>query len=325
MTNFKVYKKTLSFSFLIFVVDLLTLLVVVGSATAGFFIANQATDMAILGLFIGLVIGIILASLIGMFVTNRFKAAQISMIAKGVADGELPEHTFKAGFAETRGRFGRIAAFFLIDRAIKGIFRQVSHTINRIGTAVGGDVGNSVTSAVNTAVEILIGYLCDCCLGWIMYRKDINPFKAGCEGAVIFFRHGKTLMKNVGRIFGMGFLSLALVGGGFFGIFLAIFLNFPNMFVTLGNEILEIFKRMGETAPSFISDPTLLTVVACAILGIVLWSIIHSVLIRPFILVGVMRNYMEAGKAHIPTEAEFGELASKSPKFAKLQAKAQGQ
>ena len=59
MTNFEVYKKTLSFSLLKFAVDLFTMVVVAGCMAAGFFIMNTTTDKALIGLAIGLIIGII--------------------------------------------------------------------------------------------------------------------------------------------------------------------------------------------------------------------------------------------------------------------------
>jgi hypothetical protein len=65
-------------------------------------------------------------------------------------------------------------------------------------------------------------------------------------------------------------------------------------------------------------DPNTLMLFICAIGGIVLWSSIHSVLIRPFILVGVLRNFMAAGLNDLPTESDFEELNNKSPKFQKL-------
>lgn len=318
MTNFQVYKKTLSFSFIKFAVDLLALIAVVGASVAGFFIMNQSTNRALIGLAVGLVIGIILATLIEFFISNRIKAAHIAMITKGVTEDKLPDHTTKAGFDEIKGRFGKITVFFLITRAIKGIFNQIGRGINQIGTAVGGDVGNGVTSAINSAIQVVIGYLCDCCLGWVLFRKDINSFKAGCEGAVIFFKHGKTLVKNVGRIFGMGFLSLIVFGGAFFGLSFLILNAIPGLMSTLSNEILELGTRNNWNIPDFVSNVTLLTVIISAILAIVLWSMLHSVIARPFILVGVMRNFMNAGKAHIPNEADFKEVAAKSPKFAKL-------
>lgn len=321
MTNFQVYKKTLSFSFLQFLVDMVALAIVVGLATLGYFLFNNSTDKALLGLVIGAVIGIIIAVLISIFITNRIKAAQISMMVIGVVDNKLPDNTFSAGFESVKGRFGKITAFFVITGLIKSVFRQIGRGVEKIGRAVGGDVGEGVTSAINTAIEILIGYLCDCCLGWILYRKDENSFKAGCEGAVIFFKYGKTLIKNIGRIFGMGALSLIVIAGAFFGIFYLIFMQFPQMFNDLSKEIIEFGTRNTIEIPQFVTDPSTLTIAVAAIFGIVLWSTIHSVLIRPFILVGVLRNFMAAGLENIPTEQDFEELANKSPKFAKMRSK----
>ncbi len=318
MTNFQVYRKTLSFSLVMFLVDILELALVVGCATAGFFMFQSSSEQALIGLAVGLVIGIILAVLVGIFINNRVKAAQIAMMTKGVTENALPEHTYKEGFNEIKGRFGKITAFFFITNAIKGIFRQIGRGINKLGTAIGGDAGNAVTSTIDSAIQTLIGYLCDCCLGWILYRKNENAARAGCEGAVIFFKHGKTLIRNIGRIFGMGLLSLLLIGGAFFGLFYLIFSQFPAMFETLSVEILKAAEGGEGNLPDFVSDPKVLMIVVAAIGGIVIWSMIHKVLIRPFILVGVMRNFMAAGQKDLPSEADFNELDSRSPKFAKL-------
>ncbi len=322
MSNFQVYKKTLSFSLVNFLVDLLSLFIVLGAATGGFFLFEKYTGKAIIGLAVGLVVGIILVVLIGIFIGNRIKAAQISMMTKGVVDGKLPDNVFHEGFNEIRGRFGSITVFFLITHLIKGVFRQIGRGLDRVGRAVGGDVGESVTSIINTAIQVLIGYLCDCCLGWILYRKDVNPFKAGCEGAVIFFKHGKTLIRNIGRIFGMGLLSLVVVAGGLGAILYLIFRQFPDMFNSLSKELIEIATRLDGEIPAWITDPKNLTIFVAVIIAVVIWSILHSVLIRPFILVGVLRNFMAAGIKDIPTEQDFAELENKSPKFAKMRSRA---
>ena len=56
--------------------------------------------------------------------------------------------------------------------------------------------------------------------------------------------------------------------------------------------------------------------------GIVMWSILHSVFVRPFILVGVLRNFIESGKTEKISETDYEELDKKSPKFKKLHAEA---
>ena len=318
MTNFQVYKKVLSFSLLQFVVDLAVLAVIAGLAVGGFFIFdNTASSRAIIGMVVGLVIGIIIAIVVSYLVSNRIKAAQIAMMVKGVTEGELPEQTFKAGFEELKGRFAKITLLFVVMNGIKGIFKQIGRGITGLGQAVGGNVGGSVGSAVDSAIQTLIGYLCDCCLGWVLFRKDENTAIAACEGAVIFFKHGKTLIRNVGRIFGMGLLSLLVVGGAFFGGAYAIFAATGAM-NPLANEIVEAITRSGSEVPVFLQNATAVIIVTAALIGLIMWSILHSVLIRPFILTGVLRNFLEAGKEHLPTEADFKELDSKYPRFAKL-------
>ena len=300
-----------------FLLDLASVILFVGVCTLGFVIGMKASSdgaAALIGLAIGFLLAIIFVTLINIFVRNRIKAAQIAMMVKGVTEGELPKHAFKEGFNEIKGRFGRITAFFFITNAIKGVFRQLGRTINRIGTALGGQVGNSVTSVVDSAVQTLIEYLCDCCLGWILYRKEQNAALAGCEGAVIFFKHGKTLIKNIGRIFGMGILSFIVIAGGFTAIGFFVLSAFPQAINAISQAIIET----GEEVPDFVSSISTLAFVLALIGGIVIWAMLHSMLVRPFILTGVMRNFMNAGIANIPAESDFAMLDSKSSKFRKL-------
>ena len=315
MTNFQVYRKTLVLSGVQFLVDLAILLVFGGLIAGGAFIGIAAGNV-IIGLVVGLVLAIIAGILGSYLLSNRVKAAHIAMITKGVNENQLPDHVVKSGFAEVRGRFTSLTAFFFVTNAIKGIFRQVGRGINRIGTAIGGDAGNSITSAIDSAIQILIGYLCDCCLGWVIFRKDENTAKAACEGAVIFFKHGKTLIRNIGRIFGMGLLSLLLVGGLLFAAFFGIFSLFPSAFATLSQEVAKALADGGTPEPI---DPVVFTVIAAAVGAVILWSTLHSVLVRPFILTGVLRNFMESGKADMPKESDFEAIAAKSPRFRKLQ------
>ena len=322
MTNFQVYKKTLSFSFLSTVVNLFALAALGGCTAGGFIIADKYFDRALIGLAIGFAIGVILCIVISIFGSNPIKAAQISMMVKGVTEDELPKNTLSTGFKELNGRFGKITAFFVITNAIKGIFRQIGHGFTRLTSSLGGNVGSNVGSAIDSAVQTVIEYLCDCCLGWVLYRKEENSFKAACEGSVIFFKHGKTLARNVGRIFGIGLLSLIVIGGAVMGISYAIFLQFPAAFASLANEIAAAAARGSVDIPAWLTNPNILSIAIAGIGALVIWSMFHSVFIRPFILVGVLRNFMAAGISDIPTEEDLNDLASKSPRFAKLQSKA---
>lgn len=321
MTNFQVYKKTLSYSLVMFGLSLLALAILAGIMSGGYFLFDKylKTDGdGLIGLAVGFVVGIIFLILFNIFVTNRIKAAQIAMMTKGVVDDKLPEHTFKEGFKEVKGRFGKLTLFFMVTGAIKGIFRQLGRNINRVGRAVGGKTGESITSIIDSAIQTLVAYLCDCCLGWVMYHREKKMSQAACEGAVIFFKHGKTLLKNAGRIFGIAAVSFLVIGGAFFGISYLI-LNGSPMFQSLTDEIAALFET-GDL-PEFFKTPVGVTIIVSAFIAIMLWTSVHSVLIRPFILIGVLRNYMKAGLAENITDADLAELESKSPKFAKLRQK----
>lgn len=321
MTNFQVYKKTLSFSFISFFIGIFELVLVSGLSIGGYFVMNQSNDKAIAGLAIGFLLSIALVVLIHIFIVNRIKAAQVGMMAKGVVDGKLPDKIVSSGWADVKGRFASLTLFFMVIGAIKGAFRQVGRTANRVGTIVGGDVGGGITSAIDGAIQVLIGYLSDCCLGWVMFNREKGVAKAACEGTVIFFKHGKTLIKNIGRIVGLGLLSFVVVGGALFGLSFVIFSQFPQVFQNLAHEIAEIGVRGESEIPAFLTNPTVLTAVAAGIAGIVLWSMLHSLLVRPFILVGVLRNFMNSGLNEQITNADFDELEKKSLKFSKLRSR----
>ena len=53
-----------------------------------------------------------------------------------------------------------------------------------------------MSSVISSVISVVVSYLCDCCLGWVFYRQDVKSAKATCEGAVLFFKHWKTLAKN---------------------------------------------------------------------------------------------------------------------------------
>jgi hypothetical protein len=239
------------------------------------------------------------------------------MMVRGVTEGNLPDDVIGEGKKVVKERFVTVAAFFAVTGVIKGIFNEIGRAITRLGESIGGDTGSAVGGAVSSVISTIVNYLCDCCLGWVFYRKDVKSAKATCEGAVLFFKHGKTFAKNMARVFVFAIVSLLLIGGIFFGIAFLIFRQFPDLFKNLA---VEISKSGNEKVPNFLKDPNTLMIVSCVLIGFIMWSIIHSVFIRPYVLVGVLRNYIQSGINDIPTEEAFDALDSKSKKFKKLHA-----
>ena len=318
MTNKEIYKRTLVFSLRRLLFDAISVIVLAGLCIGGFFIMDKASDRGLVGLLIGFIIGLILLAVAARFISYYFKAGQIAMMTRAIVEGGLPDDVYGEGKRAVKERFTTVAAFFAVTGVIKGIFRQLGRLVTKLGDSIGGDTGGTIGSAVSSAIQTIVGYLCDCCLGWVFFRKDQGAVRSTCEGAVLFFRHGKTLLRNAGRIFGMGLASLAVIGGAFTGIFYLVFINFPQAFERLSVEIMEAAVRMETEISTAWTDPKTLTVIAAAFAGLMIWTIVHSVFVRPFILTGVLRNYLESGMNDIPAESSFDELAGKSKKFAKL-------
>ena len=116
----------------------------------------------------------------------------------------------------------------------------------------------------------------------------------------------------------MGLASLAVIGGAFTGIFYLAASGFPELFTRLSAEVAEAAARLETTAPAAMTDPNALKWICAGAAGIVLWGIVHTAFIRPFVVVGVLRNYIESGIRDIPSETSFAVLHSKSDKFRKL-------
>ena len=120
----------------------------------------------------------------------------------------------------------------------------------------------------------------------------------------------------------MGIASLVVIGGAFFGGFYWLVLQFNGPITAISQEIAQ-FTKDGDSDKwiRLMGDPTYLTIAISAILALIIWGIIHGTFVRPFILVGVMRNYMATAVENIPQESEFAILEKNSKKYRKYKMK----
>ena len=317
MDNKQIYKKTLGFSLRRVFWDIISVVLLLGAGTLGYFLGEKYAQNGPIGLLIGAVIGIVALILITRFISYALKAGQIAMMTRGVSEGELPDDVIREGKKVVKERFATVAAFFAITGVIRGIFNQIGRGITKLGESIGGDTGGAIGGAVSSVMQTIVNYLCDCCLGWVFYRKEVKPARAACEGAVLFFKHGKTFAKNMGRVFGMGLVSLLGIGG-VFGVISYLILKGQTFYEPLAAWMTENLTDTSNWLGQILSNPKTLPIAFAALIGIIVWAIIHSVFIKPFVLVGVLRNYIDSGKDDIPSEESFRMLDSKSPKFRKL-------
>lgn len=314
LTNGQIYRKTFIFSWMRFLVDFLAVLILAACILIGFFVSGQQ----VIGLGIGLLVGILIFFLMVHFVTYLFKAGQIAMMTKGVTEGQLPDNVLQAGKAIVKQRFLTVAAYYAVTSAIKAIFREITRGINAIGKVAGGETGGEVGDTISGVINTVVSYLCDCCLGWVFYKSEQSAFKSTCDGAVLFFKNWKALIKNLGRIFGMGLVSLLVIGGAFTAMFYAVLGNFPAFVTAVAKAMQSAVKGTD------LSDPTVALLFVSLLFGVIVWTILHNAFVRPFVLVGVLRNYMTAGIQNPPQEESFAQLDKLSPKFRKTHAKANG-
>ena len=134
----------------------------------------------------------------------------------------------------------------------------------------------------------------------------------------MFFKHGKTLAKNLGRVFGIGLISFVVIGGLFGVIAYFVMSLFPDVFNDLSVKAAEVAAEKNAGVAEFLSNATNLMIVCAALVGVVFWEMLHSTFVRPFVLVGVLRNFIQSGVDDMPNEKSFAELDKKSSKFAKL-------
>ncbi|MBQ1502407.1 MAG: hypothetical protein IIZ35_00230, partial [Clostridia bacterium] len=148
MDNKTIYKKTLVFSLRRVLWDIVSIILILGLATLGFFILSKIGQNGYIGLAIGAVVGLIAVIIIMRFVSYSLKAGQIAMITRAVTEGELPDNVVKEGKKVVRERFATVALYFAATRVIKGIFNQIGQGISKVGQAVGGNAGGAVGDAV---------------------------------------------------------------------------------------------------------------------------------------------------------------------------------
>lgn len=165
VTNKEIYSRTLVFSVRRLLYDILAFVIMALLVATGFFIAEKTADSGLIGLAIGAVLGIIMLIIMLRYISYTFKAGQIAMMTRAITDETLPDDVIGEGKKVVKDRFATIALFFAATGVIKGIFSQIGSALTNIGKKVGGDTGESIGSAINTAIQIVVAYLCDCCLG----------------------------------------------------------------------------------------------------------------------------------------------------------------
>lgn len=317
MGNVEIYRKTLRFSVMRLLVTILGIFIIVALPLATFLITAGMSEVACaVATFVAFIVGIAVFALIIRYCGYLFTAAQVAMITEGVSKGTLPDDVYAAGKQAVKRRFVTASVYFALWSITKAITNQITAGLNALGRVA--DAGNNagpastVAGIVSTVISVVLEYLNYCSLGWVFLNADQSPFKSTCDGAVVYFQNWKILLQNAGKVIGITAVSLVVIGGAFFGLGYLAFGSIPSMTAVLADIDAAATLDDGSSVP-----PGTSLIILCVIVALLLWGGIHSAFVKPFILISVMRRYIEAGLANPPKVDLYGKLAGMSAGFRK--------
>lgn len=290
-----VYFKTMIFVWLklalggaIFLVSLILLAICLGLGSLG------GGNGMIYAFFIWLLLTAAMYGIVNRYVGYMLKAGHVAMVTTAVTTGTLPENQLQAATAIVKERFLTANAYFVIDRLVSGAVSQLQRGLQKIDDLLGKIPGVSlIVSFAQMFVQIALGYVDECCLGYTFLHKEQSAFKSAADGVVIYFQNWKKLLKDA-AIMALIVMGLSLL------TWLVPFLLFTAIFSAFG--IHWVFAL---------------------IIGIIISAVIKSAFIDSWMMVKMMVSYMEVAPTTQITFDLYDKLCKLSGKFKSLFEKGQ--
>ena len=251
---------------------------------------------AAVGFILWLISSVALYRFAMSYVGYLIKAGHVAVIAEAISSGAIPENQFEWGKNAVKSRFAMSNVYFVIDRLVSGAVRQLQNGVENIASLFDAIPGiSSVAAFVKLFIGVALGYIDECCLGYCFLQKDEGAFKSSCDGVVIYFQNAKQLLKNALKVSAVVMLTTLVA------------LAIPAALFLL------LFKAIGWSP------------VAAIILAIFVAAFVRSAFIDSYIMIDMMKHYMDV----VPeTEISFdlyGKLCRLSGKFKKLFEKAKAE
>ena len=217
------------------------------------------------------------------------KAGHIAVLTEAVITGHVPASPIQYGKERVKERFLETHVYWAVDHLVSSAVRQIQRSLARIGGVLDFIPGRSViTQLASYFVELSLGYIDECCLGYSFYRKDQGAFQSACDGVVLYAQNANALLKNAA----MTMLKVVLL---ILGMTFLIFLLMKALF--------HIFHWS-----SFIAFA-----LSCFITWIIKFSFIDS-----YILCTTISRYMELSSQTTVQFDLYGKLSGVSASFRKL-------
>ena len=137
------------------------------------------------------------------FVMNHYigylvKAGHVAVIARTFKNGVAPANCVSVGKEMVKERFGTSNVYFVLDKLVAGSVKQLQRMLGRITDSLLGAIpgAGGIKSLTNMFLNISLGYIDECCLGYTFYKNEQNPYKSAADGVVIYAQNWKSLLKN---------------------------------------------------------------------------------------------------------------------------------
>jgi len=225
------------------------------------------------------------------------KAGHVAVIARAFRFGTVSDTPFRTGAQLVKQRFGNTNVYFVIDKLVAGAVKQLQNAFGNVTNILKGFPGmGALTKLGKMIIDISLGYVDECCLGYTFYNDTQNSYKSAADGVVIYAQHWKLLLKNAA-------VTLCVVLFAMIVVIVAMMLLLGAFFSLIGLSL-----KWGG----------LITFV----LGLFIAFAIKHAFIDTWIMVKMMSTYLSVAPTTEITFDLYGKLRGMSTKFGQLIKKA---
>ncbi len=224
------------------------------------------------------------------------KAGHIAVIAEACKTGQFPADQVTYGKNKVKERFASSNIYFAVDKLVTSAIKQVQRGIEKVAGKLDFIPGmEQAAGLANFFIEISLGYVDECCLGWTFYNPEQGAFKSAADGVVIYVQNWKIILKNAA-------MTMLKVIIGMILMVLAIFIPIGLLF--------RLFHWNGLIA----------FIIACLIAWVVKFAFVDS-----YIMCQMMAAYMQAAPNTVITFDLYSKLCAISGSFKELFGKGQAE
>ncbi len=245
------------------------------------------------GLGFAILIWVALSGAVRYFIMHYIgyliKAGHVAVLAEASVTGVVPANQIAYGKDMVKSRFATANIYFVVDKLVSGAVKQIQRGIEKLGNALDFIPGmQQITQLATFFVQLSLGYVDECCLGYTFYKKEQSAFQSACDGVVIYAQNIKHLLKNA---------ALTMLK-----VILLVIVALVLVFVPLG----LLFKVMGWNA-------LIAFLLACFITSVLKFAFLDS-----FILCQTMVSYMQVAPTTQITFDLYNKLCGLSNSFKEL-------